>query len=465
MRASDLVHAYRCHYNEPLGRLFYAAGCPTEHHGDGSYVYDDRGNRYLDWCSGYGVFGLGHGNAALVSSARQQMHTLAWLPAGCPHNGVQRLRNRLAPLLPPSLNQVMLAGSGSEAIEYALLTLLTQRTRRTRIVAAENSYHGKTLGALCLMGQPALRLRFGPLGLAVTFVPYGDLNAMRAAVDDDTLAVFLEPVLGGGHLTVPPPGYLAGVASLCRAHGTRLVLDEVQTGFGRTGRMFAFEREGITPDILVTSKTITGGCIPIALTIVDEEIIRTHPAPGTLPEPSWQGSLVACATAAASIEYLVTRGIPHQVEEKGRYLHERLTALATQFPTLIVDAPGIGLMLGARVRSVLVEHALWLQLLSRGVIGGLSTNTAVAQPVLRVFPPLTTSYEEIDAGLAAMTDALETLRRWPAILLKPVAYAFAAQHYLPAALLRAGCLAFKLKLLSRGGKKTVPAVPVSEPSR
>ena len=462
--SESVAHAYRLHYNDPLGRLFDAADCPTESYGDSSYVYDRNGVAYLDWCSGYGVFSLGHGNHAIVGRVRDQIGTLAWVPADCPHGGVARLRDRLTPLLPPGLNHVMISGSGSEAIEYALLTLLAGRTSRHKIIAAHNSYHGKTLGALCLMGQPHLRVPFGQLGLDVEFVPYGDCAAIDAAIDDRTLAVFLEPILGGGYLTVPPPGYLALAESLCRARGARLVLDEVQTGFGRTGRMFAFERDGVAPDILVVSKTITGGCVPVALTVVHDDIVEALGGEDEMPQPSWQGSLVACAAAVASIDYLSAHDLPRQAEEKGRYLHGELRALVEKHPALVVDAPGVGLMLGLRARSVLVEHALWLQLLSRGVVGGLSTNASTRQPVLRVFPPLTISYEEIGAGVVALSDALETLRRWPSLLLRSAELSFHAQHYLPMPLLRLGCRMFRLgRRTSR--KRSAPAIPASGLSR
>lgn len=446
---SALVKAYRRHYNDPMGRLFGAAGCPTESRAEGSYVFDEDGRPYLDWCSGFGVFSLGHGNREILDRVRSQLESVAWLPPRARHDVQDDLRRQLARILPAGLNQVMLSGSGSEACEYALATLLLSCPGRKKVIAADNSYHGKTLGSLCLMGQPHLRQPFGSLQLQVEFVPYGDLSAMRLAVDANTLAVFLEPVLGGGHLVTPPAGYLAAVETLCGREGARLVLDEVQTGFGRTGTMFAFEKEGVVPDILMVSKAITGGCVPIALTIAHE---RIGPVPYSLDgvlSPSWHGSLLACVAGAASIEYLLEHEIPRQAAEKGAYLLSRLRRLAERHPSLVIDAPGAGLMLGLRVRSTLIEHALWLQLMSRGVIGGLSTNTVARHPVLRVFPPLTISYDEINQGLRALEESLDTMEYWPSLLLAGANRAFAYIDHMPAPLLRLACRAFRIKLIPR----------------
>ncbi|MHA4811663.1 aspartate aminotransferase family protein [Flavitalea flava] len=460
----EIIRSYREHYNYAMGKLFDVAGCPLEAYGKGSYIYDEKGNPFLDWCAGFGVFSLGHGNGEIRKQIMDQVDKLTLLPPGCSHPLQQRFFELFAGLLPSGLNQILIAGSGSEACEYALRTVLLNSRGKKKILAARNSYHGKTLGALCVMGQSYLRDPFGPFHIEVEFIRYGDIGHLKEKIDADTMAVFLEPVLGGGYLQTPPPGYLQEVSECCVRHGALLVLDEVQTGFGRTGSMFAFEQEQIVPDILITSKAISGGLIPIAAIVVKDNLSIRLPfleKDSFHGSPSWQGSLLACAAASASIDFITREQIPAQVAEKGNYLKERLMHIVRRYPKLAIDVPGKGLMLGIRLRSVLIEHAIWLQLLSRNTIGGLSTNSVTRTPVLRVFPPLTISYGEMDEGLEALEASFYSLNRWPGLILGMANKAFAFHHYIPGKFMRVGCSLFKLDLSPGTRPHKIPASPVS----
>ena len=230
--------------------------------GEGAYVWDSEGNRYLDLLGGIAVNALGHAHPALVAAVTQQISTLGHVSNFFATEPQVALAERLLDLLGvgPGGGKVFFANSGSEANEAAFK--LTRRTGRTHVVAAEGSFHGRTMGSLALTSKEAYREPFAPLPGGVTFVPYGDADALAAAVTDETAAVVIEPVQGEAGVVVPPEGYLQRAREITREHGALLWLDEVQTGMGRTGEWFAHEPSGVTPDVVTLAKGLGGG-IPI----------------------------------------------------------------------------------------------------------------------------------------------------------------------------------------------------------
>ncbi|HEX8052775.1 MAG TPA: aminotransferase class III-fold pyridoxal phosphate-dependent enzyme [Thermoleophilaceae bacterium] len=436
-----LLGAYRSHYNPSLARMFDAYGAPVELAGSGAVLQDEEGCEYLDFSGGHGVFGVGHGNGAVRAAVLDQLHTLASAPPLLRTAPAATLIGRLAELLPGDLDRIALAGSGSEAMEIALRTARLARPDRRRLVAASDSYHGKTLGALAVMGQEHLRVPFGRSWPSTSFVPHGDAAAAAEAIGDGVLAMVVEPILGGGTLSVPPDGYLAALREHCDATGTLLVVDEVQTGFGRTGTMFAVERDGIVPDMIVLSKAITGGHTPIAVTAVREGLLAGSDAlaAAAAERPSESaGSPLVCAAANAALDFIVEHDLPGRAATLGPVVLDGLERIARSHPELVHDARGRGLMVGLRLRNRVVENALWLQLLKRGVLGALSLSVA-RTPVLRLYPPLTVERDEIERVLDVLDESLGELRR----RLRPAVYdlgdqSLRFQHRLPPSLLRRG---------------------------
>jgi len=339
--------------------------------------------------------------------------------------------------LPAGLDQVLLAGSGSEAMEIALRVVSAAAPAgRTRLVAATGSYHGKSLGALAVMGQRQLRSTFEPLWPEVSFVPFGDQAAIAKVLSTGTVAaVVLEPILGGGYLVVPPAGYLAEVARLCRDAGALLVVDEVQTGFGRTGRMFAIEAEDVVPDLLVVSKGMTGGHVPMAAVVVHDRVAAGMPPAAWLaasqPPAEISNCLLSCAAANAAIQVTVELGLPERAAGLGEQLLSGLQDACDRHPRWLRSVRGRGLMTGLELRSGIVEYAIWLQLLSRGVLAGYSTNAFARHPVLRFFPPLTVTESEIDQAMSALDDSLTVLSRRPALLYDLANLALPMQYRIP----------------------------------
>ncbi|HLU27631.1 MAG TPA: aminotransferase class III-fold pyridoxal phosphate-dependent enzyme, partial [Glycomyces sp.] len=236
-------------------------------HGEGRHVTDVDGRSYLDMIGGIAVSSLGHSHPALVEAVATQAARLAHTSNLYLHEKEVELAERLLELAQVD-GKVFLCNSGTEANEAALkLVLLAGKpSGRTKIVAAENGFHGRTLGALAITGKAAIRQPFEPFGREVAFVPHGDADALKAAVDDTTAAVFLEPVQGEAGVVTASPGYLAAAREITAAHGAALVVDEIQSGFGRTGAWFAHHAEGITPDVITVAKGLGGG-VPVGAAI------------------------------------------------------------------------------------------------------------------------------------------------------------------------------------------------------
>ncbi len=355
--------------------------------GEGCHVWDAEGNRYLDLLGGIAVSSLGHGHPALVEAVSRQMATLGHVSNFFATEPQVALAERLLQLSGRE-GRVFFTNSGTEANEAAFK--LTRRTGRSRIVAAEGGFHGRTMGALALTSKSAYREPFEPLPGEVTFVPYGDVAALDAAVDDETAAVVLEPIQGEAGVVVPPPGYLAQARRITRDRGALLWIDEVQTGVGRTGSWFALPGE-VEPDVVTLAKGLGGG-FPIGACLA-------HGAAASLLGPgnhgtTFGGNPVACAAALAVLDTIDSEGLLEHAALVGDRLRH---GLAHEHVT---DVRGSGLLLGVTLDSE-VAPAVVDAAQSRGFIINACTPDRV-----RLAPPLVLSVEEAEEFLVA----------WPQIL-------------------------------------------------
>lgn len=358
--------------------------------GEGALLWDAEGRAYIDCVGGQGAANLGHSHPAIVAAIRQQAGTLL----NCPeifHNDVRAAYlAELAAALPFS-GRLFLCNSGAEAIEGAL-KIARLHTGRTNVVAAVRAFHGRTMGALSATFEPKYREPFQPLIPGFTHVPYNRIEALEAAIDDQTAAVILEPVQGEGGVHPAMAGYLAAAERLCCERGALLIIDEVQTGFGRTGTMFAVEQHGIAPALLCLAKSIAGG-IPMGA-------IAIHESLGALPPAShgttFGGGPLVCAAARAALRALQEEDLPRQAAEKGAYLIERLNALKlARVRTVRGQGLLVGLELKERVQPFLTA------LMERGILA-----LPAGPNVLRLLPPLVISYEQLDAVIAAIAEVL-----------------------------------------------------------
>jgi acetylornithine/N-succinyldiaminopimelate aminotransferase len=364
--------------------------------GSGAEVWDAEGRRYLDLVSGVAVNALGHAHPAVVEAVSAQVAQLGHVSNFFVHEPVLRLAERLQELLEAPDARVVFGNSGAEANEAAFK--IARRTGRPHIVAAQNAFHGRTMGALALTGQPAKRTPFEPLPPGVSHVPYGDVAALDAAVDADTAAVVLEPILGEAGVIVPPEGYLRAAREITAARGALLVLDEVQTGIGRTGAWFAHQAVGIVPDVVTLAKGLGGG-LPIGACI-------GIGAAGRLLEPGQHGSTfggnpVCCAAALAVLDTIAAEGLLEHVRQVGKEIATGIEALGHP---LVTDVSGAGLMIGVGLAapvSAVVSAA------ARD--GGYLINNAVPDR-LRLIPPLVLTEVQAREFLAALPGFLDAGR-------------------------------------------------------
>ncbi|MBE0466356.1 MAG: acetylornithine transaminase [Candidatus Desulforudis sp.] len=367
--------------------------------GEGAYVWDAAGNRYLDFVSGLAVNSLGHCHPQVVEAIRAQ----AGLLMHCSNLYHIEPQVRLARLLVENsaLDRVFFCNSGAEAVEAAIKLARKHAKQRHgpdrfEIITALKSFHGRTLAAVTATGQPRYHQGFEPLPAGFRYVPFNDLEALRAAVGEHTCAVMLEPVQGEGGVNVAHPDYLRGVRRLCDEQGLLLILDEVQAGLGRTGRRFAHEHYGITPDILTLAKALGGG-FPIGAALAREEVAAAF-SPGDHAS-TFGGNPLACAAAEAAVGLIFADGFLEQVLRVAGHFRTRLAALQDRFP-VVREVRGLGLLIGAELSAGIGKAVL-----GRCQERGLLIN-CIGEDILRFIPPLTVTETEVDAAVDILSAAL-----------------------------------------------------------
>ncbi|MFD3998779.1 aminotransferase class III-fold pyridoxal phosphate-dependent enzyme [Streptomyces sp. NPDC058548] len=341
------VRRFRRHVNPPMAQLFDAHGMGRVFtRAEGCTLTDADGTRYLDFVAGYGCLNLGHNHPGVTARLRSFLDSAA--PTFVQYVSVPahaaELAERLSALAPPGLDRVFFSNSGAEAVEAAL-KLARAGTGRTRLVHTDNSYHGKTLGALSVTGRTRHGTPFRPLLPDCVSVPYGDASAL-AEVIEGAAAFIVEPVQGEGGVVLPPPGYLREAQRLCRAAGAVFILDEIQTGLGRTGFMFAAEHEGLEPDVLCVAKSLSGGLVPIGATLARPELWDAAYGSSDrslLHSSTFGGGNLAAAAGLATLDVLEAEDLPGRAHEVGTYLRDSLAKACEPYP-FVREVRGIGLM-------------------------------------------------------------------------------------------------------------------------
>ncbi len=365
--------------------------------GDGAVVTDADGKAYLDLLGGIAVNLLGHRHPAIIEAVTTQLNTLGHtsnLYATEP--GIALAEALVGHLGADAPARVFFCNSGTEANEVAFK--ITRLTGRTKLVAAEGAFHGRTMGSLALTGQPTKRAPFEPLPGDVTHVPYGDVDALAAAVDTDTAAVFLEPIMGEGGVVVPPAGYLAAAREITAEHGALLVLDEVQTGVGRTGTFFAHQNDGVTPDVVTLAKGLGGG-LPIGACIgIGAAAVLMTPG---LHGSTFGGNPVCTAAALAVLRTLAADDLIAHAAILGKNLQRGIEELGHP---LVDHVRGRGLLQGVVLTAPAAKAA---ETAARDA--GFLVNAA-APDVVRLAPPLIITDAQIDSFLAALPGVLDAAR-------------------------------------------------------
>jgi acetylornithine/LysW-gamma-L-lysine aminotransferase len=362
--------------------------------GNGLQVRDAEGRIYLDMTSGQGVALLGHSHPRIIDAIQRQAERLITCPEIFYNDQRALLGERLSTLTPEGMTRFFFCNSGTEAVEGAL-KLARLLTGRKAILAAQRGFHGRTMGALSATWNPKYREPFQPLIPEVTHIPYNDLGAAERAIDGSTAAVLLEVIQGEGGVYPGSPEYLRGVRDLCTAKGALLIIDEVQTGLGRTGTWFASQGVNVTPDVMCLGKGIAGG-LPMGVVCWQERL-------GRWPEGSHGSTLggnpLACAAALTTLEVLADEDLPTRSSQMGEQFLERLRA---SDHTIVRDIRGRGLMIGIDLRTRVTP--ILKRLMARGVLA-----LPAGPTVLRLLPPLVVRQEELDLVRRVIVETLEEI--------------------------------------------------------
>ncbi|OEU88928.1 acetylornithine aminotransferase [Streptomyces abyssalis] len=363
-------------------------------HGHGTTLWDAQGNAYTDFTGGIAVNVLGTAHDAVVRAVSDQVATLGHVSNLFIAEPPVELAERLLELTGRE-GRVFFCNSGAEAVEAAVKA--GRRTGRTHMVATEGGFHGRTMGALALTGQPAKQAPFEPLPGEVTHVPYGDADALNAAVTTDTALVIIEPVQGENGVVVPPEGYLAAARDITRATGTLLVIDEIQTGIGRTGHWFACQAQGVEPDVITLAKGLGGG-LPLGATMFFGQAAELL-TPGQHGS-TFGGNPVACAAALAVLRTLAEDELPARARRLGERLRDGIWSIGHP---LVEQVRGAGLLLGIVLTEPVAPHVQ-----QAAQDAGFLVN-AVAPDVVRLAPPLIVTEDEVDALLGALPAVLDAV--------------------------------------------------------
>ena len=371
---------------------------------EGSWLIAADGRRYLDFIAGIGVSALGHGHreviAAIEAQARRHLHVMVY--GEYVIESQVRFARRLSELLPAELTRVYFTNSGAEAIEGALKTA-RKFTGRSGFVAFDGAYHGDTMGALALAGNPAFRAPFGALVGPVLHLPFGD-EAALGRIDSTIAAVVIEPVQAEGGVRIAETRFMRALRERCDRAGAILIFDEVLTGFGRTGKLFALEHFGVVPDIIVMAKALGGG-LPLGAFCGRDDLIGTlsHDPPlGHIT--TFGGHPLSCAAGLAALEVIVRERLYERAAVIGAELMRRIAAMRS---SKIAAVRGLGLLIGIEFRDPESARRFVAATIARGVIINWTLN---AEKVVRLAPPLTIANDEIDFGLDAMQAALDATK-------------------------------------------------------
>ncbi len=421
----ETVALYREHVNPGLCTLLGLIGFDrrfTEAHA--TTVVDDQGRRYLDFLGGYGALNFGHNHPEIVEAVRrvESMPNILQASVGCL---VGPLAASLSAIMPGDLTRSFFCNSGAEAVEGAL-KLARIATGRSDFVYTDGSFHGKSFGALSVTGRAKYQEPFEPLVPGCHVVPYGGIDALEDALTTHECAAFIvEPLQGEGGIIVPPDGYLRAAADACRRTGTLLIVDEIQTGLGRTGTVFGAERDGVVPDIMTTAKSLGGGVMPLGAfsttrAVWDRAYGGTDKC--TLHTSTFGGNARAMAAGLKAIEVLVRDGLAEEAEAKGTRLKDEMERIVSD-GDLVEEVRGRGLMIGVRFYEPRVVKKLSAEYLAASVAGlllqdhGIITAYTLNNPnVIRLEPPLIVTDAEIDRLLEGFEQILKKHRGFASVM-------------------------------------------------
>ena len=378
---------------------------------------DVNGKEYIDCLGGFGIFNVGHQHPKVVKAVTDQMRRQPLHSQDLLDPLRAMLAKTLAMVTPGNLEYAFFCNSGTEAVEGALKLARIRDPKKQTIVAATKGFHGKSYGSLSASAKAEFRRPFGPMLPNIEHVPFNDLPALRdmfsscKAVGEDVGAVILEPIQGEGGVNIPSDDYLPGVRALCNEFGSLLILDEVQTGMGRTGKMFACDHWGVVPDIMCLAKAFGGGVMPAGAVVGTRDVFASIFTNPFLHTTTFGGNPLACAAALAAINVIIEERLAERAALMGVHMLEGLRRAVAGHGDLVVDVRGKGLLMALEFVDDQTGFALGKQMLDRGV---LVSGTLVNARVVRFEPPLTIEQAQADYVCDALADSLRSLKATPA---------------------------------------------------
>ncbi|MBI2267712.1 MAG: aspartate aminotransferase family protein [Armatimonadetes bacterium] len=396
------VRNYKDFHNPSLARLLRLSGYDTvEWDAEGAVVRDVRGREFIDCAGGYGVFALGHRHPRIIAAVKGQLDRMPLSSKVFFNKPLGDLASRLSQMTPGDLQYSFFGNSGAEVVEGAL-KLARLATGKHRILYALNSFHGKTLGALSVSGRDLYREPFEPLVPDCIEVPFGDISALRSAMNGDTAAVILEPIQGEGGIIIPPDDYLPRVKELCVQNGTLLIADEIQTGLGRTGSLFAVDHSRVVPDIMLLAKALGGGVMPIGAFIGTPAVWKAFLPHPLIHTSTFGGNPLACVAALETLDIIVEEDLPGKAALLGEFLMKGLRTVQEEFPDIVAEVRGRGLMIGVELCRERFGGALFPEMVRNGVIGVYTLNNP---RVIRFEPPLIVERSQLEICVQAFRTA------------------------------------------------------------
>ena len=374
---------------------------------EGACVWDITGKKYIDCQTGSGIMNVGRHNPEIVQTLKEALDTYDIGVFLLCSKQKADLAKKLAEITPGDLKCTIFGVGGGEANDAAI-KIARGYTMKTEIISAERAYHGHTGFALSAIGRAAYKEPFEPLMPGFKTVPFGDIEAMRSAVTDDTAAIILEPIQGEGGIHIPPDDYLPEIRKLCDEKEILLILDEIQTGMARTGKMFASEHWGVVPDIMTLAKSLGGGVYPISATIFKEEIQDFFVPHPFIHLSTFGGSDLGCIVGLAVIEYIQKNNLADHADTMGTRFRAGFDRLLKDYPDLLLEVRQKGLMMGLQYTNESIGPRMTRKMADRSVVAVYTGNDP---SVCRLMPPLVITADEVDVVLGALEDSMNELSK------------------------------------------------------
>lgn len=392
----ECENQYGAHNYEPLPVVLTR--------GEGVYVWDDKGTRYLDMMSAYSAVSHGHCHPKLVKVLQEQAAKLNIVSRAFHTDKLGEFLKRVCDMT--GFEKALPMNTGAEAVETALkaarkwaYTVKKVPENKAEIIACEGNFHGRTITIVGMSTVPQYKAGFGPFPAGLNVIPYGDAEALEKAITPNTAAFLVEPVKGEGGIVVPPAGYLKACAEICKKHNVLMICDEIQTGLGRTGRLLAYQHDNIQPDAVVLGKALGGGLLPVSLFLSRKEVMDVF-TPGDHGS-TFGGNPLAAAVGNAALQVLVEDQLIERSKQMGDYFQQQLRTLKS---SLITDVRGKGLLIGLEIDEKYPAHDICLKLLEHGIL-----TKETHQTVIRFAPPLIISKEQIDFVISALQSVLSSV--------------------------------------------------------